>query len=430
MAQVQSTRIRSFSSDERGSVAIIFGLCTFVLIMIVGLAIDVGRLYQANNKMSAAIDAAALAAAKGLRLANLNDTQVRDVAQKYFNADFSGAAANYTVVKSIDVKIDRAKGAVEVDVAASVPTLFAGIAGVSNFALPRSAVAIFDAKDLEVGLQLDVTGSMSSYGKIGQLKSATKNLLDILIPDAPTGQKVRIGLAPFSAGVNVGAFIKAVDGNRNAPNTCTYERLSTANEKTDAAPVGPDAYKIRPDLTGAPKDLQDCPTAKIRPLTDDKAALKADVQAYEAKGSTAGQLGASWAWNLVSPNWAGIWGGASAPVAYNDGKTIKSVILMTDGAYNTVGGISDTSSYAPQAIQASKLSVDICNGMKAKGIIVYTVGFTLDLEPNAVIRQRAIDTLNACASAPDKFYRAEDGAALDAAFRQIATDIVSLRLSK
>jgi Flp pilus assembly protein TadG len=421
MAQVQSNQIRSFSSDERGTVAIIFGLCTFVLVMVVGLAIDVGRLYQTNNKMSAAIDAAALAAAKGLRLANLNDAQVRDVAQKYFDADFSGSAKSYAVINSFNVKIDRAKGAVEVDVGASVPTLFARVGGIENFTLPRSAVAIFDQKDLEIGLQLDVTGSMGG-SKIASLKTATKNLLDILIPDSPTGQKVRVGLAPFSAGVNVGTFIKAVDGNRAAPNTCTYERLTPTNAKTDAAPVGPDAYKIRTDLPAPPPGftIQDCPTAKIKPLTDDKSVLKSEVDTYVANGSTAGQLGASWAWNLVSPNWAGIWGGASAPAAYNDGKTIKSVLLMTDGEYNTIGGVQSGSNVVP----ASKLSVDICNGMKAKGISVYTVGFKLGANPTA------IDTLKACASDASKFYTADDGAALDAAFREIATDIVSLRLSK
>ena len=100
---------------------------------------------------------------------------------------------------------------------------------------------------------------------------------------------------------------------------------------------------------------------------------------------------------------------------------------MTDGVYNTVGGVNwgDNST---QAVQASKLSVDICNNMKAKGIVVYTVGF--DLNNAGQQMQRAIDTLTSCASEPAKFYRAEDGDALDAAFRQIAQDIVSLRLSK
>ena len=77
---------------------------------------------------------------------------------------------------------------------------------------------------------------------------------------------------------------------------------------------------------------------------------------------------------------------------------------MTDGSYNTIGGVNwgDNSN---EAVKASKLSVDICANMKAKGIVVYTVGFDLDHAP---AKQRAIATLSQCASDASKFYRAED----------------------
>jgi Flp pilus assembly protein TadG len=425
MAQHNSNPVAKFASDERGGVAIIFALCTFGLLMITGLAIDMGRLYHVNTKITASIDAAALAAAKGLRLDNLSDGAVRDLAQKFFDADFKGAGGDYASAVNLTVNIDRAKSAVGVDATALVPTLFGRIIGIENFTLPRSSVAIFEAKDIEVGLQLDLTGSMCNpCTKIASLKDATKNLLDILIPDNNTGIKVRVGLAPFSAGVNVGSLIKAVDGNRSAPDTCVYERLTTLDEKTDAAPVGQSAFKIKPDLTGT---VQSCPSAKIVPMTDNKSMLKSTVDGYTTGSSTAGQLGASWAWYLVSPKWASIWPTAAKPADYNDGKTIKTVLLMTDGVYNTVGGVNWGDS-STQAVQASKLSVDICNGMKTKGVVVYTVGF--DLNNAGAQKQRAIDTLTACATEPGKFFRAENAAELNAAFRAIAEDIVSLRLSK
>ena len=425
MIQFALSLRRRFASDERGTVAIIFALCTFVMLMVTGLAIDMGRAYQVTNRVVASIDAAALAAAKGLRLDNLTDTAVRTIAESYFKNDIAGPGGDIATYSNFTVSIDRSKGAVGIDVTAMIPTLFAGIAGITEIKFPKSAVAIFEAKDLEVGLQLDLTGSMCSpCTKIDALKTATKNLLDILIPDQATGQKVRVGLAPFAAGVNAGPYLKAVNGNRASPNACVYERLTTANEKTDALPLGNDAFKIRSDLSGS---VQPCPNARLMPMTDDKSMLKATVDTYSTGSSTAGQLGASWAWNLVSPTWGSIWPSASRPADYNDGKTLKSVILMTDGVYNTIGGVNwgDNSS---QAVQASKLSVDICNGMKAKGIVVYTVGF--DINSAGGQKQRVIDTLTACASEPAKFYRAETGDELDAAFRQIAHDIVSLRLLK
>ena len=230
MAHASNNQPTSFASDERGTVAIIFSLCLTMVVMVTGLAIDVGRTYQANGKISAALDAAALAAAKGLRINNLNDADVIALANKYFKLNMEGAGGNIAKIDSFAVEIDRKKGAVGINLAATVPTLFARVGGIETIAIPKSTVAIFDSKDIEVGLQLDVTGSMGG-SKINDLKKATRNLLDILIPDDPTGQKVRVGFAPFSAGVNVGTYLKSVDGNRSSPNTCTYERLTATNEQ-------------------------------------------------------------------------------------------------------------------------------------------------------------------------------------------------------
>ena len=422
MAHASNNQPTSFASDERGTVAIIFSLCLTMVVMVTGLAIDVGRTYQANGKISAALDSAALAAAKGLRVNNLSDADVIALATKYFKLNMEGAGGKIAKIDSFAVEIDRKKGAVGINLAATVPTLFARVGGIETIAIPKSTVAIFDSKDIEVGLQLDVTGSMGG-SKINDLKKATRNLLDILIPDAPTGQKVRVGFAPFSAGVNVGSYLKAVDGNRSSPNTCTYERLTATNEKTDAAPFGKDAFKISADLPSA----QSCPNAPIVPMTDNKSLLKSTVNSYSAGGSTAGQLGAAWAWYLISPNWATIWPSASKPADYNDGKTIKTVLLMTDGVYNTIGGVNKGDG-SVEAVQASKISVDICTGMKGKGVIVYTVGF--DLNSAGAYKTRVIDTLTSCASEPAKFFRAENGDELEKAFKQIAEDIVRLRLSK
>ncbi len=423
MAANETRQIGAFSNNENGTVAMIFALCAFVLFMITGLAIDMGRAYHAIGKFSSAIDAAALAAAKGLRLNNLDDAAVAALAKQYFELNIAGSGGNYATVSNFKVNIDRAKGAVSIDIDASVPTTFAQVGGVEKISFPSSSTAIFNAKDIEVGLQLDVTGSMGGQ-KIADLRNATKSLIDILLPDSPTSQKVRVGYAPFSAGVNVGSLLKKVDGNRVSANNCVYERQSTINEKTDAPPVGSDAFKIRSDLTGT---VQNCPNSEIIPMTDDKALLKTAAGQLQANGSTAGQLGTMWAWYLISPNWSSIWPGASTPVAYNDGKTIKTVILMTDGVYNTVGGVNKGDGSA-DAVNVSKLSVEICAAMKAKGVVVYTVGF--DLKSAGAYKARVTDTLKSCASDSSKFYQAEDGGALTAAFREIAADITSLRLSQ
>jgi Flp pilus assembly protein TadG len=412
-----------FGKAEDGAVAIIFSLTAILITLVTGLAIDFGRAYHVDTKVGSALDSAALAAAKGLRLDNLNDGEVAALARRYFDENMAYTAGNYADISSFNVLIDRAQSSVEIRATASVRTMFWGIAGRDTIELPKSSVAIFAAKDIEVGLQLDVTGSMHGQ-KIADLKSATKDLVDILLPDEPTGQKVRIGYAPFSAAVNAGSYARAVNGNR-VSNGCVYERLASASEFTDAAPIGTAALKIKSDLPAPPRggSPQNCPNATVLAMTDDKALLKSTVDSYSDGGSTAGQLGTAWAWYLISPNWGGVWPAASQPAPYNDGKTIKVAILMTDGIYNTISGVN-WGDNSPQATLASQKAHDMCSAMKAEGIIVYTVGFQLggDVLPS--------ETLSGCASDTSKFFPAENGTDLRVAFHNIAEQITTLRLSR
>jgi len=410
--------LKRLQKNETGTVAIVFSLSAFVLIMMAGLAVDIGRAVHASTKISAATDAAALASAKALRDDNFSDARVQALAQRFFDVNFRDSGIAYASINSVKVIVDRSKGQVEIDVDATVPTLFAAVAGIETIAVPKSSIAVFDSKDIEVGLQLDVTGSMQGQ-KLQDLKTATKELIDVLLPDQPASQKVRIGLAPFSAGVNAGSFARAVNGNR-ASNGCTYERLDPIDELTDALPAGPDALKTTADL---PANAQSCPGATVLPMTDDKSLLKRTVEGYEAQGSTAGHLGTSWAWYLLSPRWSAIWPSAGAPAPYRDGKTAKIAVLMTDGIYNTIGGINfgDTSL---QAVQSSRKARALCERMKAEGIVVYTVGFKLGSDALPV------ETLRDCASSDINFFRAENGDELRSAFRDIAEQITTLRLTR
>jgi hypothetical protein len=253
--------------------------------------------------------------------------------------------------------------------------------------------------------------------KLDDLKDAVGDLLDILLPDSGTTSKVRIGLAPFSAGVNAGAFAGAVSNGRSS-NGCVYERHNSADQDTDVAPVGKAALKGNLDLPGAGACSAN---ASVLPLSDDKDLLRRTVNAYTDRGSTAGHLGSAWAWYLLSPSWSAIFPGSSRPASYNDGRTVKYAILMTDGIYNTVEGRSN-GDHGSTARRSSTAAIETCDAMKAKGIVVYTIGFEAPSD--------AKDTLRACASSRTKFYDASNGDQLRAAFRDIASEINNLRLSQ
>ncbi len=422
-------RANRFKRDDKGNVAIIFGLTATVAVMFVGMGIDTGRVVHSKSNVRTATDAAALMAAKALRIEGKTEAEAIQIGKNAFDENMKGASGRWVNIDSVNIYVDNASSEIKVDVEAHVKMNFASVLGITEMKTPASSAALFEKKDVEVSLQLDLTGSMCNGGapapctnspKIQGLKDATKDLVDILIPDTPAPQKVRIAFAPFTAGVNLGSYQASVADGRTSTDNCVYERVSDTNQASDVAPVANDSYMIRSDLQAAPHVVpnpRSCPSAPVVPLTDNKSALKTTVDGYVADGYTAGHNGTAWAWNLLSPNFSSVWPLASEPASYSDTKTFKNVILMTDGEYNTKNGKGWS------AIQVSQIAVDTCNAMKAAGIRVYTVGFALG--GNAT----AVNTMSACASNPSDFFQAATPDELRTAFKSIANNIMKLRLT-
>jgi len=222
------------------------------------------------------------------------------------------------------------------------------------------------------------------------------------------------------------------DGGTNTYqiNTCAAERWKSdwTNDYTDTAPA---TLPVGRQYTSGGAT---CLSSTITPLSSDKASLKTTIGNYSVSGSTAGQIGVGWGWYMISPNFAPMWPTASKPAAYGTKDLLKVVVIMTDGAFNTpyckgvqasnaeIGG-DDTHincSGADGIAQAKAM----CTAMKAKGVVVYTVGFALGNDADA------IDLMNKCATDASHVYLPSGGAALKDAFAAIGRDITKLRLSK
>ena len=418
-------RTNQFRRDEKGAVAMMFGLMAIMITMFIGIAIDTGRAMSSRTKVLAAADAAVLAAAKALRIEGKTEAQAKALGVRVFNENMGATNSHWTDVNSVVVTVDQATQEIVVNVDAEVKTSFAGVVGITKVDVPAVSRALFDTKDIEVAVQLDLTGSMcdSAGGKpapctdapkIQGLKDATTSLINILVPATPGNRKVRVAYAPFAAGVNVGTYQSLIADGRTTADNCVYERFTPTNENTDVAPIANDSYKINSDLSSA----KPCPSASVVPLTDNKSTLINTISTWVATGTTAGHLGTAWTWNLLSPNWTSVWPTTSAPASYSDTNTLKYAILMTDGEYNTMGGQHSAANVTP----SNTLARSNCAAMKAAGIRIFTVGFELT-EPSA------ITTLSQCASNPGDFIQAATPAQLDAAFQKIANQILRLRLT-
>ena len=426
---------RSFAGDQRGTTAMIFALTVAIVVSMVGGAVDYGRAVKVRDQMQNAVDAAVLAAARSWQIdGNLANAQARAL-QFYDRNKPQELPSTVTAFSS-----DPVRNALVLEATANVPAPFLSLVRLEGFTVEARAEALLAVGgnseiNLEISMMLDVTGSMSGQ-KIIDMKAAAKDLIDIVVWDDQSEFTSKVALSPFAPRVNVGSHVAAFTG---LPATrvissrtrrliqCVTERVG-AFEFNDDAPAagrylrpynaitntGDSNYNGNWSTSGTCSD----PGEQIMPLTTDRAALKARIDSFTAGGATGGMLGTSWAWYMLSPKWAAFWPAASRPVAYGTANTQKIAILMTDGEYNTWGAAS----LAVGTV--SSKAATMCTQMKAAGITVYTIGF--DLGGSTI----AINTLRNCATDTSKFYNAEDGAQLRAAFRDIALQIATLRLSQ
>ena len=223
--------------------------------------------------------------------------------------------------------------------------------------------------------------------------------------------------------------------------SCVSERAG-AQAYTDASPasarVGTN-YPAPPkgSLGTAAVSPNPCPGATIQPLTDNKSTLKTLINGLTVTGSTAGQIGLAWGWYTVSPNFNSLWpsntAGPKAPL-----ETMKVVILMTDGDFNSpyctgvlAGNAGSGSGDARDHINCNATNGDpfaqatsLCSAMKAEGITVYTVGFSVTKGSDAA------KVLANCATGPTYAFLPSSGADLRDDFSAIGRDITRLRISK
>ena len=188
-------------TKEKGFAILITTASIFLILPVVGLAIDAGFLYVVRAKLSAATDAAALAAArslaKGMTLAEQEGTAVAR-AQAFFDANFPDGllmtrnrSANITVWES-------GYRTRTVNVEGSVDAGLFFMRSLGDNATTVRATGRASRRDVNLILVLDKSGSMSSTGSCEPMKAAAKGFVNQF-----ANGRDRLGMVTFSTGAKI-----------------------------------------------------------------------------------------------------------------------------------------------------------------------------------------------------------------------------------
>ncbi len=206
--------LRSFSSDRRGNVAIIFALTAIPAMLITGIGVDYAKALSVRSKLQNAADAAALAGANPVLV---SDGEKVLAANSAFNSNAKDLLGRMSVGHEVAIN----DGVVTVTTSANVPAAFMSLLPFVGDGSPQAAVASSfpvsttssasakSNRTMEVSMMLDVTGSMAGQ-KLEDLKFAAKDLMNIVM--AVDDSKTRVALVPFADRVNAGIYTPVVTG--------------------------------------------------------------------------------------------------------------------------------------------------------------------------------------------------------------------------
>ncbi|MBN9673196.1 TadE/TadG family type IV pilus assembly protein [Roseibium aggregatum] len=461
------SRLQQLAQDKNGSIVPLFAIMVLIMIVIFGAAVDVSRSVSAREKLSYAIDAAALSVAAQLSTTVMTDSEITEALSETFAANLEGEEFLEKALDNLEFTVDADNGTISVTSSATLDNYFIDLGGFLEesfgpdfMEFGNSGQVSYSKFDVELALVVDVTGSMTS-NDMQTLREASTEVVNILLPDTgDTGDaKVRISLIPYSQGVNLGDYASKVKGgayySERVSGNCVTERQDYEDFEvmlTDDSYDYYDEAEIPPFETFFGGGTNGCSSsAKMVPLTNDRETLLPAISALTDQGGTAGQTGIAWGWYSLSPNYVDVWPSDSAPAYYSDEETLKFAIIMTDGDNNRYYDFVETEwqkvctgkkkkktcSWQEVPVNewqevgegesysntSSTRSRDLCDAMKNAGIEVFGVYFgTNDYSAGA-------KNMQSCAS-DGNYYQASSSSALIKAFANIARKIQQIYVSK
>jgi Flp pilus assembly protein TadG len=442
-----------FGSNKDGNIAVIFAIALLPILCFVGAAVDYGRASAARTAMQGAVDSTALMLAKDLTTNLIAPTDVPAKAKSYFSGLYTyQGVLDVTVNGTYTVGSSGKSSTVLVSGSGAVKSEFLQITGFPNLGFNVSSTTTWGNNLLRVALVLDNTGSMTSDNKIGNLKTAAKNLVTQLSALAKKDGDVYISVVPFEVDVNIGK--KNVDANwlrwdlwdpsnTNSRNQTycsrgsyyTYAQCVGHGYSWNHDPGSPDTSQwngcvtdrdqsndINSNAPGSnPTDFladqdQSCSVAPLLPLTYSWSSVNKTIDSMTAQGATNQTIGLQWGWLSLlqqSP--------LNAPSEDPNNIYQHVIVLFTDGLNTQNRWTGDGSNGSGTGVDTRMKK--LCDAINKTKVTIYTVQIDTDGAGQSPV-------LPYCASSPGNFYMLTQPSQIATAFASIGTSISKLRVAK
>ena len=398
-------RFSTFINDNRGATAIIFGLTVTVLCLFSGIAIDYSRYVHLEEKLQAAADAAALAAASSDKA---SDFEKETIAKKVFAANMTGVDWTATVPR---VTINNDQITVNIDTA--LQTTLMRLANFNFMPAHTSATAALGQSPMDIFLVLDMSASLG----IAADATERQRLMNLTRPwtqnsmvamDAPNGCEFACHMQEgFEPGTETTYEAARAAGIRLREDVILDAAQIMLTDILDPSLPGVQSGDVRVGILGFSNNARWL-TKPTSDLDDAKTAVMSFPNSE--RNDTLVDVALPWIKNEIENESA------------NDHKVI---VLVTDGV---AGGKS-------MGFFWNEFDTRLCDTLKQGKTDLYVLEVKYEDQPGNTIfnnlvshfYNRITPALQACAS-PNKFLSANDPHEIDTAFRNIAGSVVQTRV--
>lgn len=441
---------RRLLGDDRGSIAVIFGVVLTLLLISTGVAVDGMRWYLMRSELRNLADGAAIAA--GANPLNNSQVKLEADARKFINANsvFNVNIGEVEVSSTYDEEEQKFRLTLKAKIKA---TFLKAIRWDWLQASAKSEVLRALPGPLEIAMALDVTPSMggsvrpvlpcptaSEDGsvetvntKLAALRCAVRTLISELsvFVTSSTRDKMKIGIVPFDAYANVGQerFRNASFINWSTGITANWRGCVGYRQKALRSVIN-DPVTNKYGFSDVPLF---CKVAELVPLREiwteeNRRTLLNSISSVTSGTGSLLTSGLLWAWQLVDQDIANpIFTEARTRTEMDRLKGRKIIILFSDGWNNQGPMFPGANSWLMAGdnyvTPANEDMAAMCTNIKNAKIDIYVVAFDNN-NPDELAR------LAACATPGTQYFiRASNAEQLIQAFRNIAVSFRPVRLT-
>jgi len=309
-----SKRASAAAGDRRGAILLVIAFAVIPLVGALGLATDAARGYLVKQKLSRAIDIAALAGAKVI-----DDPDLDGIIQMFFTANFPPGFLD-SVVDGPNYEISQDNEKLTLIASATINTTFMSVLGFKTLQVSAYTEVTRESSYLDVVLAIDMSNSMndnvpgSFEDRIDAAREAALVLVDDLFGEEETQSALKIGLVPWNDKVNVW-----INGSSYIPSSTTSESVPPFTNPVTGDPQSVVYYANNspvPLLFDPPSSWKGCVWARF--VDDGDGTNDADTD--ELPGSFGNKDWPGWetTWSTGGGGWGG-WGGGGGSGNTNDG---------------------------------------------------------------------------------------------------------------